>query len=373
VKPVVLALALAASASTQPCEHVTVTAAAFVPSFAPLGQFVEQNLGLSDTTVTVEYIYANYPGRDNPERIRNFIRHAYRNWGTTHVLLGGDDDILPCRKGWVDASHIVPAIRDTVPTDLYFADLDGDWDRDGDGVFGEVEDSVDLYPDVHVGRAPVTYVSSADRFVAKFLAYCGNPNAAYLRNVLLTGFDISRSPPVYGEVTMELYDSIYVPASMKPAAKVYDSHTGNHRTAVLDALNAGQHIYIQWDHGNTDAYGCGWENHNWTLGSADVQNLTNGPNHTIFIALGCLTGHFDGMDCILGYALGAPNGGAVAGIGNSRFGVVDAYSPQRKYAAMMVEGFVRSLFGHSGPGSLEDYTASRALAAPFADTNLLSR
>ncbi|MBM3331778.1 hypothetical protein FJY68_08010 [candidate division WOR-3 bacterium] len=367
------ALLLPAIVSGQPYDHVTVTTDSFVTRFAPLGAWLENNVGLADTTVSAEAIYASFPGRDRAEKIRSFIRHAYQNWGTTHVLLGGDDDILPCRKGWVDASSILPPIKDTVPTDLYFSDLDGDWDRDGDSLFGEVEDSVDLYPDVHVARLPATYISSVDLFVDKFLAYCADSSAAYLRNVLLTGFDISHNPEVLGEATMELYDSAYLPQSMKPCTRVYDSHTGNHRTAVLNALNAGQHIYIQWDHGGTDAYGCGWENHNWTLGRADVQNLTNGPNYTIFIAVGCLTGHFDGMDCILEYALGAPNGGAVAGIGNSRLGVLDAYNPQRKYAAMMVEGFVSSLFGHSGPGSLEDFTASRARAAPFADTNLVSR
>ena len=359
--------------SAQSYEHVIVTADTFVSSFAPLGQFVQQNLGFSDTTVTVEYIYSRYPGRDNAEKVRNFIRYAYQEWGTTHVLLGGDDDILPCRKGWVDASHILPPLKDTIPTDLYFSDLDGDWDRDGDSVFGEVEDSVDLYPDVHVARLPATYISSVDLFVDKLLAYCADSSAAYLRNVLLTGFDISHNPEVLGEATMELYDSAYVPQNMKPCTKVYDSHTGNHRTAVLDALNAGQHIYIQWDHGDTYAYGCGWTNHDWTIGNTDVYSLTNGPRYTIFIATGCLTGHFDGMDCILEYALGAPNGGAVAGIGNSRSGVLDAYNPQRKYGAFMVEGFIGSLFSHSGPGSLEDFSASRALAAPLADTNLIFR
>jgi hypothetical protein len=366
-------LVLPAASSGQQYEHVVVTTDSFVSGFAPLCAWVEDSFGLTDTTVTIEAIYASYPGRDSQEKIRNFIRYAYQNWGTTYVLLGGDDDILPCRKGWVDASHILPTLRDTIPTDLYFSDLDGDWDRDGDNVFGEPEDSVDLYPDVHVARVPATFRSSVDRVVGKFIAYCADSTAAYLRNILLTGFDISHNPEVNGEATMELYDSAYVPQCMKPCTKVYDSHAGNHRTAVLDALNAGQHLYVQWDHGDTYAYGCGWTNHNWTIGNSDVQNLTNGPRYTIFIATGCLTGHFDGMDCILEYALGAPNGGAVAGIGNSRSGVLDAYNPQRKYGAFIVECFIRSLFSHSGPASLADFTTSRALAAPLADTNLISR
>jgi len=359
--------------SGQSYEHVIVTADSFVSSFAPLGQYIASELGLSDTTVTVEYIYSHSPGRDNPERIRNFIRYAYANWGTTHVLLGGDDDILPCRKGWVDASHIVEPLKDTIPTDLYFSDLDGDWDRDGDGLFGETEDSVDLYPDVHVARMPASRAGTVSLLVDKFLTYCADSSAAYLRNVLLAGFDIAHDPEAIGEVTLELYDSAYVSPGMKPCTKVYDSHPGNHRSAVLAALNAGQHIYIQWDHGNTNAYGCGWLNHNWTIGNGDVYALTNGPRYSIFVAAGCLTGHFDGMDCILENALCAPNGGAVAGTGNSRCGVMDGRTPQRKYTAFMIEGFVRALFSHAGPADLTDFTTNRARAAPLADTNLIYR
>jgi hypothetical protein len=41
---------------------------------------------------------------------------------------------------------------DGIPTDLLLALLDGDWNADGDGLWGEVEDGVDLLPEVAVGR-----------------------------------------------------------------------------------------------------------------------------------------------------------------------------------------------------------------------------
>jgi len=358
----------------QTFDHVTVTVDSFVSDLAPLITFLEDSLGYEDTTVTIEVIAGGYPGRDTQERLRNFIRYAYQNWGTTHVLLAGDDDILPCRRGWVDASHILQPLKDTIPTDLYFSDLDGDWDRDGDNIFGEPEDSCDFYPDVHVARMPASYAPSIELFVGKFLTYCGNPQAPYLGDILLAGFDDrNNDPPVIGEQTMEFYDSSYVPQAMRPCNKVYDSHTGNHREDVLDALNRGQHIFIHWDHGDTNAYGCGWDNHNWAIDHEDVFWLMNAPEYSLFISVGCLTGHFDGMDCILEFALGAPNGGAVAGIGNSRCGVVDARNPQRAFGALMVEGFVRPLFGHQGPARLDDFSLSRAEVAPLADTNLIYR
>ena len=105
--PVGIAL-LATLASAQTYEHVIITTESFVPSFAPLGQYVEDELGLGDTTVTVEYIYSQYPGRDGAEKVRNFIRDAYSNWGTTHVLLGGDVDRVPCRMAFITITSRVP-------------------------------------------------------------------------------------------------------------------------------------------------------------------------------------------------------------------------------------------------------------------------
>jgi len=84
-----MVLAVAAATGTT-YDHVVITCDSFVSHFTPLCGYVEGSLGLSDTVVTTEAIYLTFSGRDNPEKIRNFIKEAYSNWGTTHVLLGGD-------------------------------------------------------------------------------------------------------------------------------------------------------------------------------------------------------------------------------------------------------------------------------------------
>jgi len=43
----------------------------------------------------------------------------------------------------------------SIAADLYYSDLDGNWDADGDSIYGERTDNVNLYADVFVGRAPV--------------------------------------------------------------------------------------------------------------------------------------------------------------------------------------------------------------------------
>jgi hypothetical protein len=368
-----LLLLLAVRAQAQSYEHVIITASVLVPSFAPLGQCIHDELGLSDTTVTVEYIYSHYAGRDQPEQIRNFIRYAYQNWGTTHVLLGGDVDKVPCRYAFVIITSRVPQESTFMPCDLYYSDLDGDWDRDGDGLFGELEDSCDMYPDVHVGRVSASDVGTAGNFVQHFLTYVHNPNAPYLRRNLLSGFDVYDVPQVHCEQVMQFYDTTYVPEHLRPSIKVYDSYTGDHRRAIINQLRAGVHLWIHADHGLQTHICTGWLRHQWLIEQETLANLNNGDNLTIMTSAACYVGSFEYSDCLAENFTTSPNGGAVAVIANCRTGKLQNPDPLRGATFFMIEGMVRRLFGHGGNGSLEDLALVRAEAAPLIDTNTALR
>lgn len=351
-------------------DHVTITSSAFAPRFASLSSFVEAHLGLNDTVVTLTDIYAAFPGRDNPEKIRNFIKYAYTYWSTTHVLLGGDADIVPCRKAYGDVKE-----EDLLPCDLYYSDLDGDWDANANSVFGEVGDSVDMYPEVYVGRASASVEATVDQFVQKFLTYSSDSTAAYLSKVVLGGFDLFDTIPTYGESTMVYYENNYVPSSMTPCNRVYDSYTSNHKSAMMAYLNAGQHFWIHTDHGLADLLGCGSLNHDWNLYPSDLSGLTNGDNLTIFISIACFIGAFDTSDCIAENFLNADYGGGVAAVVNSREGwYARGDNPQRSGSALYVEEYLYYLFGHpTGNASLEDITLGKATLVPLADTNRVYR
>lgn len=112
---------------------------------------------------TVSWIYSNYAGRDNQEKIRNFIKDKYTNNGTRYVLLGGDVSVVPYREFYISCY----GYTEYIAADMYFAHLDGDFDADSDGIFGEPNDGVDWYPEVAVGRAPVETISEAENFVNK--------------------------------------------------------------------------------------------------------------------------------------------------------------------------------------------------------------
>ncbi len=111
-----------------------------------------KKFGFLTTVRTMSWIIAHYNGMDEAECIRLFIRDAVEQWGVSYVLLGGDVPGVPTRIVWMQP--LVGPWPTHIATDLYFSDLDGSWNFDGDDRFGEVEDSLDLYPDVLVGRLP---------------------------------------------------------------------------------------------------------------------------------------------------------------------------------------------------------------------------
>ena len=125
---------------------------------------------------TTEDIYLEYDGRDKPEQIKYFIKDAVESFSISYVLLIGgrvgqqDDWYVPVRyhNFYDNPEHplSVDKLHDPgVVTDLYYADIykEGgefeNWDSNGDGILAKYsmtpgKDTLDLNPDVYVGRLP---------------------------------------------------------------------------------------------------------------------------------------------------------------------------------------------------------------------------
>lgn len=164
------------SSSSEAYSLVIIAPAEFSDHLQPLVDHKNAN-DLSTVLVTLEEIYSAYPGRDDPEKIKQFVFHAAEDWATTYVLLVGDMKKLPIRVTY--ANWWEPNIL----SDLYYADIydaNGDfcsWDTTGNNRFGEIDDDdndldgVDLYPDVHVGRLACTDPTEVDIVVDKIIVY----------------------------------------------------------------------------------------------------------------------------------------------------------------------------------------------------------
>jgi len=353
-------------ASGQPYDHLTIAPDSLLPALAPVCARIESR-GFSDTTVSVADMLASSTGRDDQEKLRNFIKRAYSEWGTTYVLLAGDNEQIPCRLCWVE---IDATYRDSIPTELYYSALDGDWDKDADGRFGEPEDSVDLIPDVLLGRLPLATPAEMQAFADRYLIYTADSTRQYLENVLFAGFDYS--PGFRGEDACEIYDSLLKPQTVR-SYKVYDSHSGNHEDSVKTFLDRGMHVWIQYDHCNYNVMGCGYTNHGWLLWWNELDDMANAPDYSINLAAGCYPSAFDSSYCVAEVLLTAPNGGCVATFGNTRIGFGLNPEPLRSGSNYYCERCLEGFWPDSGHGSLAGLVTGQAQAAPFADTNVVWR
>jgi hypothetical protein len=154
--------------SQNPVDYVIITDSSLLTPMQRLANHKESR-GIRTNITTTQTIYANYAGTDSADKIRNFIIDAYNSWGITWVVLGGDSGIIPPRYFFVAPNY-------NVPSDMYYACLDGSWDADGDGVYGEssnysTQDEADYTPEVYVGRLPVATVADANTIVDKIIAF----------------------------------------------------------------------------------------------------------------------------------------------------------------------------------------------------------
>jgi VCBS repeat-containing protein len=298
-------------------QYVIVTSAALESSFQPLVA-QKQSRGLTAAIVTTEYIYANYTGlestalRDNADKIRDFIRDSYLNRGTRWVLLGGDVEVVPKRGVYVENGSYVET---SMPSDLYFACLDGPWNGDGDSRWGEATDGIgggeiDLMAEVYVGRAPASNATEANNFVAKTIQYETqvHPNAhkaVFLGEKMDVNTYSSNS-------AIDIRDTV-LPATWLPElVERYDTATYSFsRTDVLGDLNASPHIVESSGHSNasTDS----------RITTTDVGVLTNTFPYFMY-SQGCNAGSFDTADVSIGEKHVVAEHGAFGVVMNARYG-----------------------------------------------------
>lgn len=296
--------------------HAIVTSATLASSFQPLAEWNTKR-GVRDTVVTIESINAQYQGRDWAEKIRNFVKYAYQNWGLEYLLLGGDEGIVPTRDCFVGVSGGPnDPSEDTIPTDMYFGCLDGTWDGNNNSTFGELSDNVDLLAEVAVGRASIKDATEAALFVSKVKSYEEAPPSGFASELLLPSEVLWDSPYYPGDATNDAIAAM-APSGTK-ISKLYETLGKLSRQAVVDSLEAGVGLVHHCAHGNTVAISCA----DGSLSTIQASALNNGGRLHVYVSIACYVGAFDNstIDCLVEAFMKAKQGGSVAWVGNSRYG-----------------------------------------------------
>jgi len=172
-------------------EYVAVAPSHLARYLAPLIEW-KMDRGVPAQVFNMEQIESTYEGRDDAERLHNFLQDLYNNHtgGTPQwLLLAGDSDQIPVRYLWANRDHSGDTRRERnlYVGDTYYSGLDSDWDTDGDDVFGEPGEE-DLLPELYVGRIAASLPEEMEAAVAKILSYeLDPPTGDWYDNAFLAG------------------------------------------------------------------------------------------------------------------------------------------------------------------------------------------
>lgn len=319
-------------------EHLIITSQELSAPFLELAEWKGErnergsvNQDIRSTVVSLEDILANdqfwgdprshrNTGNDTQTIIRNFIIAAHQEWGVQYVLLGGDDDVIPVR---MLVAPIYNSDFNELPGDIYYSGLDGNWDNDGDGAYGELSglfriDEADLLAEVFVGRATVSNVIQAWNFVNKTIGYEMGYSNQYAKDVLLIGEKLDNEPTYGDDYKEEVWNMVLADEGLDRST-LYARNGTFSGSAVLAAMDSGVHVINHMGHGNF-GYLAGLVNYN-------VQGLDNALPFILYTQA-CMVAGFDEKanapgDCVAEEFVQG-EGGTVAFIGNSRYGW---YSP----------------------------------------------
>ncbi len=367
---------------------LVVTKQQWVNAFGEYEKFY-QDRGLRTRVIDLETILSTMEGRDNPEKLRNYIIQEYEENGIMMVNLAGDVPIIPYRGLYCHVDSGSGYDDSDIPADLYYAALDGTWNDDNDNRWGEIGED-DLLPEIGIGRMCFSNQNELDNMLHKAITYQTAPVLGEFRQVIMAGEHLFDDPLSNGSQYLELligthddngYTTTGIPEDYE-FTRLYEEEGNWSGTRLRNAVNAGTQYVHHDGHANT-GYVAGWANGDITNSNFSSVNGVD-HNYTFFHTSGCICGDFSN-DCILERMTKISNF-AVATFGNSRYGwfnegqtegpaihlareTEDAYYNDRiPYGGMALrEGKIQTAPWVNAPGQWEE----GALRWNFYDLNMM--
>jgi hypothetical protein len=280
--------------------------------------------GIKGQVQTKETIVSTMTGVDAQDKIRNYIIQEYQAHAIEYVLLGGDIELVPYRGFYCQVQSSSLYEDDDIPADLYYSALDGNWNSNGNNLWGEPGED-DLLPEVAVGRFPFSNQTELNSLKHKSILYQDDPVEGELRHPVFAGEFLWSDPITYGEDYLELLigqrdDNGYTTIGIPPEynfTKLYESQASWGSSDIMAAINGGSSVIDHSGHANSsyvmylDSYMI--TNSNF-YGANGVDH-----NYAMIFSHGCICGAFDDNDCIMERMVNIDNM-AFSVLGNSRYG-----------------------------------------------------
>lgn len=188
-----------ANITNQTIGYAIITTKAIKAGSNKLNSFIahKQSRGFNVIVVTEDdfgSLWGESPHK-RAEQIREWLKLNYQSKRIKYALLIGN----PTPSGPIGGGGDIPMKlchptgrcenpADWTPTDFYYADLQEDWDDNGDLIFAQFGiDNLILFPDVYVGRIPVydTNYKPLDNILQKIINYENSHDVEWRNNALL--------------------------------------------------------------------------------------------------------------------------------------------------------------------------------------------
>ena len=302
---------------------LVVTTAPYVNAFDEYVTFYQAR-GLRVRVVDLANIVSSMEGRDDQEKLRNYIIQEYEENGIIMVNLAGDVPAIPYRGFYCYVTSGGGDQEDSsIPADMYYACLDGTWNDNNDNKWGEIGED-DLLPEIGIGRMCFSDENELQNMLHKTFSYQAEPVLGEFRKVIMGGEHLYDDPLSNGSDFLELligthddngYTTTGIPENYN-FTRLYEEEGNWSGTALRNAINQGTQYVHHDGHANT-IYVAGWLTYDITDSNFSSANGVD-HNYTFFHTSGCICGDFSD-DCILERMTKISNF-AVATFGNSRYG-----------------------------------------------------
>ncbi len=310
----------------------------------------KNNRGIETKLVALNEIYDSQyflvEGRDNPEKVKYFIKNAIEQWGISSVLLVGGYHSFPARETHVYLEYF--DVDESFISDLYYADIyDADgyfasWDTNQNNVFAEYDwgdshltDDVDLYPDISIGRIACINETEVKTCVEKITNYETDRASTkdWFTDLVVIGGDTFTDDTWMvdeGEYVNDIVIGIldgFIPKRIWASKGMLDDNVF-FNNEISNIINEGCGFVDFSGHGDPNL----WATHphgdesKWLPipgGYSNIHSakLTNNEKLPIIVLGACSTCKYNVIDNCFGWSfLSNPNGGGIGSFGVTTFG-----------------------------------------------------
>ena len=203
---------------------------------------------LNNSNIVGDTVSAIY---DDAGKIRQYLQYAYASGVTKYVLFGGNYQVLPIRYGTGSNNFWTLDEPDDykIPSDLYFSELNSNWNKDYDIYYGEYGENLDYGSELYVGRILCVNSEEIHNYTDKLLRYemnPGNGDYSYLKKALYTQSDQMQSGHEQDSIAAHLrcifpIDTI-ISENPSGLAEEPTSPSGN---GVISEMN-NHYSYVSW-------------------------------------------------------------------------------------------------------------------------------